>query len=127
MTTPETRIRRGTAFLLLVILVLGVFVVLTQRKQARLRAALAQFQRRAHGKIYVDRIGLSEADKSMASTVKRPPSDQRLTLREHLNRVLKPLGLGFVVRDRFLMITSEEARDESPNDDPYLGYRYVLR
>lgn len=77
--------------------------------------------------IYVDPIGLSEADKSMVSTVKRPPSDQRLTLREQLDRVLKPLGLEFVVREGFLMITSEEDRDKWPDDDPYLGYRDVLR
>jgi hypothetical protein len=77
--------------------------------------------------IYVDPIGLSEADKTMTSTVRRPPSDQKLTLGEHLKLALKPLGLDFTIRDGFLMITSQESVDESPDDDPYLGYRDVLR
>ena len=77
--------------------------------------------------IYVDPIGLSEADKTMTSTVKRPPPDQNLTLREHLRRVLKTLGLDFTIRDGFLMITSQEALDERSDDDPYLGFSDVLR
>jgi hypothetical protein len=77
--------------------------------------------------VYVDAIGLSEAAKSMTSTVRRPPSNQKLTLREQLKHILKPLGLDFAIRDGFLMITSAEALDESPDDDPYLGYRDVLR
>ena len=40
---------------------------------------------------------------------------------------LKPLGLDFTISDGFLMITSEEAVDERPDDDPYLGYHDVLR
>ena len=77
--------------------------------------------------IYVDPIGLSEADKTMTSTVKRPPSDEQLTLREHLKQVLKPLGLDCTIRDGFLMITSAESLDERSDDDPYLGYRDVLQ
>ena len=77
--------------------------------------------------IYVDPIGLSEADKTMASTVRKQPPDQKLTLREHLKRVLKPLGLDFTIRDGFLMITSQEALDERSDDDPYLGFSDVLR
>jgi hypothetical protein len=77
--------------------------------------------------IYVDPIGLSEADKTMTSTIRRPPSDQKLTLGEHLALALKPLGLEFTIRDGFLMITSEESVDESSDDDPYLGYRDVLQ
>ena len=36
--------------------------------------------------IYVDPIGLSEAEKTMTSTVKKPAEDQKLTLREHLKQ-----------------------------------------
>ena len=50
----------------------------------------------------------------MQSTVRRPASDQTLTLREHLKLVLKPLGLAFTMREGFLMITSEESLDERP-------------
>ena len=57
--------------------------------------------------IYVDPIGLQEAERSMNSTVKRPPSADTLTLGEHLRRVLEPLGLGYEVKDGFLMITVE--------------------
>jgi hypothetical protein len=77
--------------------------------------------------IYVDPIGLSEADQTMKSTVKRPTSDQKLTLREHLKQALKPLGLACTVSVGFLMITSEESLDERPDDDPYLGFHDVLR
>src|SRR5262245_35925911 len=77
--------------------------------------------------IYVDPIGLSEANKTMTSIVKRPPSDEKLTLREHLKLALKPLGLACTARDGFLMITSEESLDERSDDDPYLGFHDVLR
>ena len=64
----------------------------------------------------------------MTSTVKKPAEDQKLTLREHLKQALKPLGLDFSVRDRFLMITSDESVDARPgDDDPYRGFRDVLR
>ncbi len=76
--------------------------------------------------IYVDPIGLSEAEKTMASPVERPSAADKLTLREHLKRVLKPLGLGFMIKSGFLMITSEEAVDEPADEDPYLGFRDVL-
>jgi hypothetical protein len=77
--------------------------------------------------IYVDPIGLSEANKTMASAVEKPPADDKLTLREQLKRVLKPLGLGFMIKSGFLMITSEEAVDEPADDDLYLWFRDVLR
>jgi hypothetical protein len=79
--------------------------------------------------IYVDPIGLQEAERSMNSTVQRSPSADTLTLGEHLRRVLEPLGLGYVVKDGFLMITSRESFDEPIGDDtdPYLQYRDVLR
>jgi hypothetical protein len=62
--------------------------------------------------IYVDPIGLQEAEKSLNSEVKRPPSADRLTLGEHLERVLDPLGLAYTTKDGFLMITSKPSEDE---------------
>jgi hypothetical protein len=110
-------------------------LALTYPDGAPLEQALRDIKFRSTGQpklpggipIYVDPIGLSEADKSMTSTVKRPQSDQELTLREHLSRMLKPLGLDFTIRDGFLMITSQEALDERSEDDPYLGFSDVLR
>ena len=79
--------------------------------------------------IYVDPIGLQEAERSMNSTVRRPPSADRLALGEHLRRILEPLGLAYVVKEGFLMISSKESFDEPVGDDvaPYLQYRDVLR
>ena len=79
--------------------------------------------------IYVDPIGLQEAERSMNSTVQRPPSADTLTLGEHLRRILEPLGLAYVVKQGFLMISSKESFDEPVGDDvdPYLQYRDVLR
>jgi hypothetical protein len=79
--------------------------------------------------IYVDPIGLQEAEKSMNSPVQRPPSADALTLGEHLRRVLEPLGLGYEVKSGFLMISAKESL-EAPagvDADPYLQYRDVLR
>ena len=61
--------------------------------------------------IYVDPVGLQEAEKSLVSTVKRPPSANKLALGEHLRHVLNPLGLGYVVQEGFLMITSTDSLD----------------
>jgi hypothetical protein len=46
-----------------------------------------------------------------------------------MRRVLEPLGLGYVVKDGFLMITAKEPIDEPFGYDayPYLQYRDVLR
>jgi hypothetical protein len=79
--------------------------------------------------IYVDPIGLQEAERSMNATIQRPPSADTLALGEHLRRVLEPLGLGYELKAGFLMITAKEATD-TPVDvdvDPYLQYRDVLR
>jgi hypothetical protein len=79
--------------------------------------------------IYVDPIGLQEAEVSLNSPVKRPPAADTLSLREHLRRVLEPMGLTYMVKDGFLMITSKDA-DDAPiaeNRDAYLLYRDVLR
>lgn len=76
--------------------------------------------------IYVDPFGLATANQTMKSPVKKP-RDQSLTLREHLSEVLKSLGLGFAIRGRGLVITSEDAVHLQPEDDPYLGFRDVLK
>jgi hypothetical protein len=79
--------------------------------------------------IYVDPIGLQEAERSLNSPVKRPPSADALLLGEHLRRILDPLGLGYEVKDGFLMITAKDSLDVPVGDDvnPYLRYRDVLR
>jgi hypothetical protein len=79
--------------------------------------------------IYVDPIGLQEAEKSMTSPVNRPPSADKLTLGEHLRSALDPLGLTYDVKEGFLMITAKESLDATTEDtiDPYLKYRDVLR
>src|SRR5262249_5573038 len=61
--------------------------------------------------IYVDPIGLQEAERSLGSTVRRPESSDTLTLGEHLRRILEPLGLGYEVKDGFLMITAKGSLD----------------
>jgi hypothetical protein len=79
--------------------------------------------------IYVDPIGLQEAERSMNSPVKRPPSADTLTLGEHMRRVLGSVGLDYVVKDGFLMITSKESLNLPTGGevDPYRLYRDVLR
>jgi hypothetical protein len=109
-------------------------VALTYAELAPLEQALKDIKRCTTGwpklpagiPIYVDPIGLQETRRSMTSTVRRPPLEKGLTLREHLAYILKPLGLGFSVKDGFLMITSEDAVDDLLDEDPYLGYRDVL-
>ncbi len=77
----------------------------------------------------IDPVGLQEAEWSMLSQVKRPESADQLPLKEHLNRVLEPLGLGFSVKEGYLMITSKESLDLPIGDegDPYLKFRDVLQ
>ena len=77
--------------------------------------------------IYVDPVGLQEVGKIMSSMVARPPHDENLTMGEHLKRVLAPLGLGFSVKDGYLMISSKDSADVLLDADPYLGYRDVLQ
>jgi hypothetical protein len=79
--------------------------------------------------IYVDPIGLQEAGKLMTSPIRRPAAAKRLTLDEHLRRILEPLGLGYEVKDGFLMITSKESLDMALGDeqDLYLQYRDLFR
>lgn len=79
--------------------------------------------------IYVDPIGLQEAERSLNATVHRPPAADMLTLGEHLRRILEPLGLSYQVRDGFLMIGSKDSEDVPLGEsrDPYLLYHDVLR
>jgi hypothetical protein len=79
--------------------------------------------------IYVDPVGLQEAERSLMTPVRRPPRAEALDLGEHLRQVLKPLGLGYTVKDGFLMITSSESMDVPTGEeaDPYYQYRDVLR
>jgi hypothetical protein len=79
--------------------------------------------------IYVDPIGLQETERSLNATVMRPPSADALPLGEHLQRILEPMGLWYIVKDGFLMITSKDSEDTPFADagDPYLQYRDVLR
>jgi hypothetical protein len=79
--------------------------------------------------IYVDPVGLQEAERTLETPIKRPPLTDSLTLGEHLGRILDPLGLGYVVKDGFLLITSKESLDQLLADkvDPYPRYRDVLR
>jgi hypothetical protein len=76
--------------------------------------------------MYVDPVGLQEVKKSMETPIRRPERADAMPLGEHLRRVLQPLGLDFVVKDGFLMITSKTLMDSNV-DDPYLRYRDVLR
>jgi hypothetical protein len=50
-------------------------------------------------------------------------------MKEHLNRVLEPLGLVFSVKEGYLMITSKESLDLPIGDevDPYVKFRDVLQ
>ena len=52
MKRPGTRSALGNAFLLLAILVLGAFILAQQRREARLREALAKFQGQTHEQIH---------------------------------------------------------------------------
>ena len=112
-------------------------LALTYADGAHLEAVLKEIKLRSTGwpklksgiPIYVDPIGLQEAEKSMTSPVRRPSPVDRLTLGEHIRSVLNPLGLGYVVKNGFLMVTSSESLDMETGDaiDPYRQYRDVLR
>ena len=62
--------------------------------------------------IYVDPIGLSEADKTMASTIRNIELDG-VPLRVTLRLCLNQLDLAFGVTDGYLLITSKESIDEA--------------
>jgi hypothetical protein len=111
-------------------------LALTYADGAALEDVLKELKRRTTGKklpsgvpIYVDPIGLQEANVTMASPVKRPVQAIQRTVGEHLRRVLGPLALTYEVKDGFLMITSTESQDGpiGGGDDPYVKFRDVLR
>jgi hypothetical protein len=71
--------------------------------------------------IYVDPIGLAEADKSMTSPIKNLDLED-VELRTSLRLLLKQLELDYVVKDGLLLITSQETlefRRGSIEEDPY--------
>ncbi len=57
--------------------------------------------------IYIDPVGLQEAEVSMTSTVRINP--EKVALRTALKKLLRQLGLGYDVRDGLLTITAEES------------------
>jgi hypothetical protein len=61
--------------------------------------------------IYVDPIGLNEADKTLQSTVRNLDLDG-VPLKITLKLLLKQLDLTYTVKDGFLMITSQESEDQ---------------
>jgi RNA polymerase sigma factor (sigma-70 family) len=75
--------------------------------------------------IYVDPVGLQEAEKSLTSTV--TIDLEGVPLRRTLQLVLKQLGLHYLVEDGMIYITSEESEDNYshlapaiPEDSPIL-------
>jgi hypothetical protein len=61
--------------------------------------------------IYVDPIGLNEADKTMSSTV-RNLDLEGVPLKVTLKLLLKQLDLTYTIKDGFLMITSKDSEDQ---------------
>ena len=74
--------------------------------------------------IYVDPIGLSEADKTMASTVRNIELDG-VPLRVTLRLCLNQLDLAFGVTDGYLLITSEESFDQALLSAPEDAFQAV--
>ncbi len=69
--------------------------------------------------IYVDPVGLSEARRSLASTVTLDL--EGVSLKSGLRACLKPLDLDYQVKDGYLMITSPTYIERpSPSQDPYM-------
>ena len=66
--------------------------------------------------IYVDPNGLSEAGVGVQTTV--VATNGRRPLKEQLERSLKPLGLGYFVRDGLLTVTSAKSADRVLKDYP---------
>src|SRR5262245_42683446 len=117
---------------------LGGPIALSYPDGAPLDQVLKEFKLRTTGPsskirtgipLYVDPLGLRAAERTLASPVKRPSTSEKLSLAEHLRLVLGPLGLAYIVKDGFLMITAKESVDEPLGEDvdPYPQYRDVLR
>lgn len=69
--------------------------------------------------IYLDPIGLQEAEKSPDSTVTIDVRD--VPLKTALHAALRPIGMDFVVQDGLLFVTSEYETDDDarPGDTPF--------
>src|SRR5262249_32686648 len=74
--------------------------------------------------IYVDPIGLQEAERSLSSTVQIDLKG--IPLRTTLRLCLKQLGLAYIVEDGCLKITSEESSDAPESDDPFMIVGHCL-
>jgi hypothetical protein len=74
--------------------------------------------------VYVDPIGLSEADKTMTSTIRNIELDG-VPLRASLRLCLKQLDLGCTVKDGFLLITSVESFDTTLRSHSADAYQVV--
>jgi hypothetical protein len=78
--------------------------------------------------IYVDPLGLTEANVTMISPVKALATNEELSLGERLKRILEPLGLAWKAEGGFLMIASKESLDEAKGEeDPYIKYYDILK
>ncbi len=80
--------------------------------------------------IYVDPLGLQEAQVSLSSKVKQVQvyASGNASLGEHLWLLLDSVGLAYQVKDGFLMITSQDSLDRPlEHVEPYLRYRDILR
>ncbi len=75
--------------------------------------------------IYVDPIGLQEADKTMTSTV-RGLDFEGVPLKRSLHLMLKQLDLSYSIRDGLLMITSEASKITPIDLDPFLIVGHCL-
>jgi hypothetical protein len=74
--------------------------------------------------IYVDPIGMQEAEKSMTSVVRLDL--EGVPLKTTLDLCLKQLGLGYIVRDGVLVITSLESTSPVYEDPFLIGGHCVL-
>ncbi len=74
--------------------------------------------------IYVDPIGLQEAERSLNSTVQIDL--EGVPLEDTLRLCLKQLGLAYEVKDSRLRITSEEEFSEPDIEDPFLIVGHCL-
>jgi hypothetical protein len=74
--------------------------------------------------IYVDPIGLQEAERSMTSTV--AIDLEGVPLKTTLRLCLKQLGLMYNIRDGLLLITSEESAVTPVYEDPFLIVGHCL-
>jgi hypothetical protein len=74
--------------------------------------------------IYVDPIGMQEAEKTMSSTVMIDL--EGVALKETLRLCLKQLDLSYSIRDGFVLITSEESAVTPVYQDPFLIVGHCL-